>query len=254
MVNTYIKKSSAQLSKNFDSTEFDCKGKGCCSSTLINSDLVGYLQMIRDNFKSSVTVTSGYRCEKHNSSIGGATASQHKAGQAADIVVEGVSPAEVAKYAESIGVKGIGLYETAKDGYFVHIDTRASKGFWYGQAQVHRDTFGGAPVDISSNSIPGIVKQWQTAAIADGYKLPRFGADGSWGGECEAVAKKAICRKYIVGFKNKSLTKIVQNIIGVEADGLFGNGTRNAVIVWQRNNGLTADGVVGYNTWKEMVK
>jgi uncharacterized protein YcbK (DUF882 family) len=54
-------------------------------------------------------------------------------GKAADIVVQGVSSREVAKYAESIGILGIGLYETSADGYFTHIDTRTTKSFWYGQ-------------------------------------------------------------------------------------------------------------------------
>jgi hypothetical protein len=52
-----------------------------------------------------------------------------------------VKPIEIARYAEKIGIKGIGLYETEKDGNFVHIDTRDTKFFWYGQAQEARDTF-----------------------------------------------------------------------------------------------------------------
>ena len=36
---------------------------------------------------------------------------------AADIYIDGIAPAEIAKYAESIGILGIGLYETQKDGF-----------------------------------------------------------------------------------------------------------------------------------------
>ncbi len=36
-------------------------------------------------------------------------------------------------------------------------------------------------------------------------------------------------------------------------DGDFGSGTRSAVIAYQRANGLGADGVVGGNTWKQLV-
>ena len=35
-------------------------------------------------------------------------------------------------------------------------------------------------------------------------------------------------------------------------DGIFGNNTKNAVIRFQRANGLTADGIVGCNTWKKL--
>lgn len=252
MIKRFKKGVSIQLSANFRSTEFDCHGVGCCNETLVDMQLVEYLQKIRDHFGKPIIISSGYRCERHNRSVGGATASKHKAGMAADIMIAGVSPSEVAKYAESIGVKGIGLYETAKDGYFVHIDTRASKSFWYGQGQAYRSTFGGAPVgNTSYKSIT--VLRWQNAAIKDGFKFPRYGADGAWGAECETVAKQAICKKYAVGYRYKNLTAIVQQVVDVTADGKFGNDTRAAVIKWQAANGLVADGAVGLNSWKRIL-
>jgi hypothetical protein len=145
-VKTYQENNKVQLSKNFNSYEFRCGlGRTCpCSTILIDDKLVEYLQKIRDHFGKPVTITSAYRCPSYNKSIGGTTGSYHSKGMAADIQVKGVTPREVAKYAESIGVLGIGLYETDKDGHFVHIDTRTNKAFWYGQAQAKRATFGGA--------------------------------------------------------------------------------------------------------------
>lgn len=35
-------------------------------------------------------------------------------------------------------------------------------------------------------------------------------------------------------------------------DGIFGNNTKNAVIRYQRQKGLTADGIVGCNTWSSL--
>lgn len=98
-----------------------------------------------------------------------------------------------------------------------------------------------------------LVLEWQKAAIADGYKFPKYGADGKWGAESAAVAKKAICKKQVIGYKNKNLTKFIQEQLGINADGLFGNNTRNAVIAFQKKNNLTADGIVGYNTWVKML-
>lgn len=143
-IKIYNKTDKTKLSANFKVAEFACHGKGCCSTVKIDSALVSYLQKIRDHFGKPVTINSGYRCATHNKAVGGASGSKHAQGMAADIAVKDVAPAEVAKYAESIGIKGIGLYETAKDGYFVHIDTRTSKSFWYGQGQARRTTFGGA--------------------------------------------------------------------------------------------------------------
>ncbi len=96
------------------------------------------------------------------------------------------------------------------------------------------------------------VLEWQKAAIADGFKFPKYGADGQWGGECEAVAKTAVCKKRDT-YKYKNLTKIVQRVVGVTADGLFGNDTKNAVIKFQKLVGLNADGCVGLNTWKKIL-
>lgn len=97
------------------------------------------------------------------------------------------------------------------------------------------------------------VLEWQKAAIADGFKFAKYGADGEWGSECESVAKKAICKKRAVGYKYKNLTKIIQRVVGVDADGKFGKDTKAAVMKWQKANGLTADGAVGINTWKKLL-
>jgi hypothetical protein len=239
-IKIYDKKEKTQLSKNFKSNEFNCQGKDCCTKTQIDDKLVEHLQNIREHFDSPVTISSGYRCSKHNKKVGGSSGSYHTKGMAVDIMVKGVKPAEVAKYAESIGILGIGLYETYKDGYFVHIDTREKKSFWYGQKQEYRSTFGGV----------NAVKRWQLAAVADGFKFSEYGIDGVWGSECEKVASEAVCSCCFFPWKNKNLTKIIQEAVGVTVDGKFGNGTKKAVIEYQKKNGLFADGKVGLNTWK----
>ena len=38
------------------------------------------------------------------------------------------------------------------------------------------------------------------------------------------------------------------------ADGVFGGNTYNAVVAFQRDCGLSVDGIVGYNTWSELAK
>lgn len=96
------------------------------------------------------------------------------------------------------------------------------------------------------------VLEWQKAAMADGYKFPKYGTDGKWGAECESVAKAAICKQRLT-YTNKNLTKIIQKKVGVTADGLFGLKTKAAVREYQRSKRLTADGVVGINTWKKIL-
>jgi len=44
--------------------------------------------------------------------------------------------------------------------------------------------------------------------------------------------------------------KVWQIIIGTTVDGNFGSGTESMTKTWQKNHGLTADGIVGKNSWK----
>lgn len=137
------KGANVRLSENLTSGEFDCHGVGCCTETKISVKLIGIVQGMRDRAKQPVTVSSGYRCPLHNSSptVKGATGSRHCAGGAADIFFPNQSPRKSAQDAEDHGVKGIGLYESQADGFFVHVDDRESKSFWYGQGQAYRSTF-----------------------------------------------------------------------------------------------------------------
>lgn len=123
-VQTYSYQSDGEtsLSTNFKVKEFRCKDG--TDTILIDSTLVSYLQSIRDWAGASVTINSGYRTASYNESIGGAKNSYHVKGQAADIVVSGKTPLEVARKAEDLSMKGIIKYSS-----FVHVDTRTTKYF-----------------------------------------------------------------------------------------------------------------------------
>lgn len=96
------------------------------------------------------------------------------------------------------------------------------------------------------------VKEWQLAAIADGYKFPEYGADGEWGAECVSVARKAVVKKRVV-YTHKNLTKIAQKVVGASVDGKCGKETAEAIRVYQHQNDLKVDGEVGLNTWKRIL-
>ena len=109
-------------------------------------------------------------------------------------------------------------------------------------------------VTYEEETIPmtNAVKEWQLAAIADGFKFPKYGADGAWGSECVSVASKAIVKRRLT-YKYKNLTRIVQEAVGVAVDGKCGKNTEKAIIAYQKKHGLTADGEVGINTWKKIL-
>lgn len=266
-VKTYSKGSNTSLSANLKVPEFACRGNGCCSTVLIDDQLVTYIQKIRDHFKKPITITSGYRCPTHNSRVGGATGSRHSKGQAADIVVSGVAPKLVAQYAESIGIKGIGLYETAKDGHFVHIDTRTSKSFWYGQAQVYRSTFG---VYTPTNSVTTstAVSTTTSTSSSSSYALKEFVKDiqAAFGATVDGIAgpvtlskTKTLSAKMnathtAVKAVQKRLIALGYSEIG-KVDGAAGPKFTSAVAHFQQDNGCTVDGVItaGNKTWKKLL-
>ena len=127
MVKTYSIKTNGnlKLSNNFTVKEFACKDGS--DTVLIDSALVDLLQKIRDHFGKPITINSAYRNATYNKKIGGVSNSQHVYGTAADIVVQGVKPEEVAKYAEYLMPKtgGIGLYSS-----FTHVDVRSNRSRW----------------------------------------------------------------------------------------------------------------------------
>lgn len=224
-INNYKRGDSTKLSANFRVSEFLCKGTSCCTHGQIDDKLVEILQKIRDHFGKPVHISSAYRCAKWNKAVGGVSNSYHCYGQAADIKVDDTAPAEVAKYAESIGVKGIGLYETDKDGHFVHIDTRTKKSFWYGQGQERRTTFGGSErKDVCTVELPVL----------------RKGDKGE-----SVIALQTLLVGY--GYKLENNGKVYS------PDGIFGDATEKALKSYQKANGIGADGICGEKTWSEFL-
>ena len=122
-----------RLSRSFDTSEFECRC-GCGfgrSVTHISPLLIGGLQTLRDYLGRPIRISSGCRCAKHNRAVGGAIASQHLSGKAADIVIDGLTVDEIAEAVERIPVfraGGVKLYPT-----WVHVDVR--NGRWRDDAR-----------------------------------------------------------------------------------------------------------------------
>ena len=210
-VKKYSKKKDGtkKLSKNFAVSEFACKDGS--DEILIDDKLVTFLQKIRDWAGNSVVITSAYRNPTYNKKVGGASTSYHTKGQAADIVVKGKKPIEVARYAQSINAKGIGCYN---DDLFVHIDTRTSKFYWYNQSCTATSTFGGS---------------------AKNYPTLKKGSLNNYVVELQKLLNKANYK----GSNGKALT----------VDGNFWANTEYAVKTFQKKKNIVVDGIVGAKTW-----
>lgn len=198
---------------NFKVREFRCKDGS--DSILLDSELVKILQAVRNHFGRAVSVTSAYRTESHNRKVGGAASSYHVRGRAADFTVTGVSNREVACYLEKAGVKGIGFYNYT--GGFVHADTRTEKYLW--QQDGRNEKY---------------------------YRVPNFREQVVYVVKDETVST--------IRYNDRnSYVKILQSELGINADGIFGPETEEAVRIFQQAHGLKVDGVVGYNTWNALL-
>lgn len=239
-VKTYKKGSAEKLSPNFRAREFDCQGSGCCDKTLIDTDLLTCLQKVRDHFGKPVHLT-GYRCPEHNAKTpNAAPKSYHTMGMAADFHIEGIAPLKIAQYLESLGVKGIGLYDS-----FVHMDTRAQKSFWMGHEQERRSTFGG------NYTLAEFIREVQYAcgAEADGIAGPETLSKTVTLSETKNPTHPA------VSAVQTRLNALGYTQVGT-VDGKAGKKFTQAVKAFQKDHGCVVDGEItaGKTTWKRLLE
>lgn len=198
---------------NFKVKEFRCRDGS--DAIIIDSGLVRLLQEVRGHFGKPVSITSAYRTQSHNKSVNGATSSYHVKGRAADFTVTGVSNREVAGYLEKTGAKGIGLYDYT--GGFVHVDTRTEKYFWQ-----------------------------QDGRNQKYYGVPGFSSYAVY------MVKDRMVSTVRYNDRNEHV-RLLQEELGIRADGIFGPATEEALRMFQRTHGLKADGVAGFNTWNVLL-
>jgi peptidoglycan hydrolase-like protein with peptidoglycan-binding domain len=143
---------------------------------------------------------------------------------------------------------------------------------------------------IKKGSKGNLVRIAQEKLLAKGYKLPKYGADGDYGSETEEAIKElqkdakisvdGICGDdtwavinsdfvkptesypgYLIkkGQISEDVRKVQARLIELGyscgncgADSIFGNSTYNAVVSFQKANGLSTDGIIGPLTWEKL--
>lgn len=127
-----------KLSKNFTLEEFKSKDGAPTPPEVLENlrELAKNLQVLRDYLGKPIKINSGYRSPAHNAKLvkagtGAVKNSFHTKGKAADIVVQGYTPTQLAavifKLIEEKKMRqgGVGIYPN-----FVHYDTRGTKARW----------------------------------------------------------------------------------------------------------------------------
>ena len=121
-----------KLTTNFNLSEFN-KHNFTITDTIFQNifELAKNLQVLRDEVKKPIKITSGYRNAEFNKKIGGASQSRHITGEAADLKIEGYTPKQVAAIIEKLIAAGkmkqggLGIYST-----WIHYDVRGTAARW----------------------------------------------------------------------------------------------------------------------------
>ncbi|MBQ1413987.1 MAG: peptidoglycan-binding protein [Clostridia bacterium] len=204
---SYRKDGNVKLSAHFAVREFRCADG--TDTVLIDDELVKQLERIRAHFGKSVKISSAYRTAAHQAKVGKSKNSYHVKGQAADIIITGVSPHRVAQAAEALGIDGVGCYDNRT---FTHIDTRpaSKRAFWH----------------YNSVGVMKYVATFSECPYTEPSKALQYGDKGA---------------AWIQWHLKKCDAK-------VSIDGKFGPNTKAALIAFQKAHGLATDGIAGPKT------
>ncbi len=191
-----------QLSSHFKMGEFvdpsDYTSAPFPSTVPIDSDLIDILEQVREHFEcTSCNINSGYRTPAADKAVGGSGSGPHTYGCAADAYFyKNGQPVEsrlIACYLQDIGAHGIG-YCCGGNFYGTHIDTLSR--VWHGDERDYS-------VTISDYySYTGTTK----AEVYGGSEAPSAPTGNSDG------------------------IKTVQDWLGVDVDGIYGNKTKSALV------------------------
>jgi len=220
-VKTFKYNANVQLTKNFNSNEFQCKGVGHNHETKIDVELVKQLQEFMNlNGYTKAIISSGYRCKEQNKKVGGSDGSQHVKGKAVDICFyEGnkkVLAKNVCCKAQDFEFKGIAYI----DAYHVHLDNR-TLGKYRGD---ERNGY--------SNNVPNGDFYAYFNVPRETYNLERLLKKGDKGED--------------VGKLQERLNQLGYNCGKI--DKIFGKNVEKSVKKFQKANKLTQDGIVGKDT------
>ena len=116
-----------KISRNFYLDEFECP---CCNLVKLDPKLLDKLQHLRDLIDTPLYISSGYRCVRENTRVGGVPHSYHLYGMAADVYTKTIPLERLLDLAAQVGFNGIGYYPKRN---FLHLDIREKPYFWKGE-------------------------------------------------------------------------------------------------------------------------
>jgi len=120
------------ITKNFSTEEMHCQCSYGCGQDTMDDEFMRMLQQLREEAGFAFRISSGRRCQLHNSDISSHHLKKgiHTFGKAVDILTGHVSTTQVLKLiqqAQNIGFTGLGLnLRGDRKKRFIHIDSRGA--------------------------------------------------------------------------------------------------------------------------------
>ena len=120
------------ITPNFSTEEMHCQCSYGCGQDEMDDEFMRMLQELREQAGFAFRISSGRRCQLHNSDISSLKmkAGIHTYGRAVDILTGHVNTSSVlnlVKLAQNIGFNGLGLnFRGSRKSRFLHVDNRDS--------------------------------------------------------------------------------------------------------------------------------
>lgn len=225
-----------QLTKNINTKELKCLGKGHIHNTSIDIDHVNKVQAFMDwAGYDRVDFSCFYRCKEYEKSKGRSGTSQHCISCASDQKFskngKAVSAKEVCCKAQDFGFSGIGYI----DKYYVHLDSR-TKGKYRGDETIDY-----------TNNVPN----------GDFYAYFGIKRDGessnTYTGTLPTLPSRGYFKKGDKGTQVKNLQKFLNWALDgkLGVDGIIGDKTIKAVKKFQDLVRIKIDGLFGKSSLKK---
>ena len=110
------------ISEHWSNKEFACRCPECKGEYKVHLGLVGALEMIGGHFRKKIKIVSAFWCDAYYEKLNRSKRSYHTMGKAIHIAIDGVSPQDLFKFAETVPeLRGIIFYPNET---YIHVDTR----------------------------------------------------------------------------------------------------------------------------------
>lgn len=100
----------------------------------------------------------------------------------------------------------------------------------------------------------GVAGPQTIAATKQFQNMVNLKVDGICGKQTSAAMGAVLSEPDLKYKANGTAVRYIQYRLGIRSDGIFGNETRQAVLNFQKVNGLKVDGVIGKMTWSKILK